>query len=213
MAIRIALVDDHRIFREGIRALFSALPDLEVVADASTAATAREAIAAANPEVVVLDLALPDAPGVQLIQEVANNRSVRVLVLSMHHAEARVREAFEAGATGYALKDQPASEVAEAIRVVHRGGVYLAPSLPRETVSSAHRAPSSSARKLASLSLREREVFNLLVQGSSNKEVSATLGISVKTVETHRMSINRKLDLHSTAELVRFAAIQGLLMD
>ena len=212
MTIRVVLVDDHQLFRDGIRALLSNQPDLEVVADADNAERAIAVIDATKPDVIVLDLAMPGVPGFTVLREVKRRAlQGRILVLTMHAGEAHVADAFAVGAAGYALKQQPADEVIDAIRAVHEGRLYLAPTIPRAALEGARGGAAGGPGKLAELSAREREVFDLLVRNQSNKEVAETLGISVKTVETHRMSINRKLDVHSTAELIRFAAIGGLL--
>jgi two-component system response regulator NreC len=206
-ALRIALVDDHVLFRDGLRALVSAAGDLLVVAEASDARTALLLLEAANPDVLVVDVTLPGSSGIALAREVLRLLpKCRVLVLTMHASEEYVIHALAAGATGYALKSQPAGEVIEAIRAVGHGRPYLAPTLPRP------RREDGDTR-LDELSPREREIFDLLVQSHSNRSIAQHLFISVKTVETHRASINRKLGVHSTAEIVRFAALRGLVHD
>lgn len=213
--LRIALVDDHVLFRDGLRALLSAEGDLEVVAEAGDARTALPLIEATSPDVVVVDVTLPGTSGITLMREILQVLpNCRVLALTMHASEEYIIQALAAGAMGYALKSQGALEVIEAIRTVGRSRPYLAASLPRPPVDAAGAWRRDEAgSKLDDLSPREREIFDLLVQGNSNRSIAQQLFISVKTVETHRASINRKLGVHSTAEIMRFAALRGLVHD
>jgi two-component system response regulator NreC len=213
ITLRIALVDDHVLFRDGLRALVSAEGDLLVVAEASDARTAFPLLEETTPDVLVVDVTLPGSSGIVLTREVLRRLpTCRVLVLTMHASEEYVIEAFAAGATGYALKSQPAAEVLEAIRTVGSGRSYLAPTLPRPGLDDAGgKRRDDGGTRLDELSPREREIFDLLVRSHSNREIAKHLYISVKTVETHRASINRKLGVHSTAELIRFAALRGLV--
>ena len=209
--LRIALVDDHQLFRAGLRALVAEESDLVVVAEASTAHEACAILEAARPDVALIDVTLPGTSGISVTKELARLLpSCRVLLLTMHEDEELLGEGLAAGAAGYALKTQPAAEVIAAIRTVGDGRRYIAPRLARFL----SRADSHGSRtRLDDLSPREREVFDILLQGYSNQRISEHLFISVKTVETHRSSINRKLGVHSTGELVRFAALHGLVHD
>jgi DNA-binding NarL/FixJ family response regulator len=213
IALRIALVDDHVLFRDGLRTLVSAEDDLLVVAEASDARSAFPLLEETTPDVLVVDVTLSGSSGIALTREVLRCLpTCKVLVLTMHASEEYVIQAFAAGATGYALKSQPAAEVLEAIRAVGRGESYLAPTLPRPGPDDAGGKPrDDGGTRLDELSPREREIFDLLVRSHSNREIAKHLYISVKTVETHRASINRKLGVHSTAELIRFAALRGLV--
>jgi DNA-binding NarL/FixJ family response regulator len=211
--LRLVLVDDHCLFREGLCAVLSMQKDIKIVAEASDAKEALVAVATHRPDLVLLDVTLPGLDGIAVAREL-NKRDPRVkmLFLSMHAAAAYVSEALAAGARGYALKDQPAADVVEAIRAVGRGETYLSPKIPRRLVerpSDAMRAHDAGPLDL--LTPRERDVFNLVVNGFSNEGIAGELSISVKTVETHRAHINRKLAVHSTGELIRFAAVRGLL--
>jgi DNA-binding NarL/FixJ family response regulator len=215
MSIHLGLVDDHRLFREGIRALLATNPDFEVVAEAWRADQAYEAIAAAKPDVVLLDYFLPGVAGPTVAREILRrDAGARILMLSMYLDEDRVAQALEAGALGYASKDQSASELAEAIRTVARGERYLAPPLSRallEEYLRIRRDGSRTATPLGALTAREKEIFELAVRGLSNEAIAQHLTISKRTVETHRGRILRKLHVHSATELVRFAARHGLL--
>jgi two-component system response regulator NreC len=213
--LRIALVDDHQLFRDGVRAALSSHADLEVVAEASEGKMLLEQLDTTKPAVVVLDLSLPGMNGFAVTRELRRrDPACKVMMLSIHGTDENVMEALEAGAIGYALKDQLAEEIVAAIRVVAHGGYYLAPKIPKAVLERhlrQRRGEEPKSSPLEELSTREREVFDLVVRGFTNESVSRELTISVKTVETHRARINRKLAVHSTAELVRFAAIRGLL--
>jgi len=215
MTLRVALIDDHVLFRQGLRALLAAQRDIDVVAEASTAEAAYSVIAAARPDVVVLDVTLPDASGIVATREIRRRQLCEnVLILTMHEAGDYVSRAFSSGANGYALKHQPAEQVIEAIRSVGQSRRYLAPGIPATRITTPPRgrvASSEPQAVLEDLSPREREIFELLVRNLSNRDIAERLRISVKTVETHHASINRKLAVHSTAELVRLAALCGLL--
>lgn len=213
MTVRLVLVDDHRLVREGMRVLLDKEPDLQVVGDAGDAASAVTVIGQQNPDVVVTDIGLPGADGLSLIRQLMQREpKVRVLVLSMFSREDYVEAALNAGAAGYATKDQGVEEVAEAIRTVARGRSYLAPHLARAVLKPSQKK-SDPNDPLRMLSRREREVFALVVRGLKNERIAGELNISMKTVETHRTHINRKLGAHSTADLVRFAAMHRLLDD
>jgi DNA-binding NarL/FixJ family response regulator len=213
--LRIELVDEHELCRRGLRAFLDDTPGVECVAEAADMRTALELARTAKPDLAVIDLFLPGAGGAGLVREMRRQYpSCRVLVLTSHASEMHALEALEAGAFGYALKDQKGAEILEAIRVVGRGGMYLAPRFPRTLLDRAQKGrtrPRLRKGPVGELSTREREVFDLAVRAFTNDGIASELGISVKTVETHRARINRKLSVHSTGELVRFAALNGLL--
>jgi two-component system, NarL family, response regulator NreC len=216
MTIRLVLVDDHCLFREGLCAVLSMQKDIDIVAEAADAKEACAAVLAHDPDVVLLDVTLPGLDGISVARELFRRGArAKVLFLSMHASVAYVAEALAAGATGYALKDQPAADVVEAIRAVAKGQRYLAPKIPRRYVEPQEAGKGAALGKdagpLEVLTPRERAVFHLVVNGFSNEGVAGELSISVKTVETHRAHINRKLAVHSTGELIRFAAMRGLL--
>jgi DNA-binding NarL/FixJ family response regulator len=211
MSARIVLVDDHAIFRDGLRALLEVRGDVDIVGEASDARTAVQVVMQAQPDVILLDVGLPASNGIAVAPELLRVAPLsKVLLLTMHAVQEYVLQAFAAGVHGYALKDQPANEVVEAIHTVMSGSRYLAPSLPRALLET--RRGSVPAGALEALSPREREIFDLAVRGFSNTGIGAQLCISVKTVETHRAHVNRKLGVHSAAELIRFAARHGLVI-
>ncbi|HTO96839.1 MAG TPA: response regulator transcription factor [Myxococcales bacterium] len=212
--LSVALVDDHLLFREGLRAMLSSAPDLKIVAEASNAQEAIPAILAAQPEVVVLDVMLPGVSGIGIARQLLrDDPGRRVLALSMVADEAHVADALQAGVLGYACKSQSAAEVVEAIRTVARGETYLAPQVSDFVVSDYRRLRSGEKppSPLASLTAREREIFELCVQGNPTGKIARLLSISPRTVETHRGRILRKLNAHSAVDLVRLAARWGLL--
>jgi two-component system response regulator NreC len=207
--IRIVLVDDHQLFRAGLRSLLAAEPAFSVVAEAGDAREACAQVEAVEHDLVVVDVTLPGSNGIALIRELKRRQKrLPVLVLTMHQHADFVVDAFAAGANGYALKLQSEAEIFEAIRATAGGGRYLAPAVA-DLVRSSDIHPQRSL--LSSLSAREREIFDLLVRGYTNADVAKQLFISVKTVETHRTRILRKLDVHNIGDLVRLAARHGLI--
>ncbi len=212
--LRVALVDDHLLFREGLRAMLASAPDLRIVAEASNAQEALPAVRASQPEVVVLDVMLPGVSGIGIARELLREDPTRrVLCLSMVADEAHVADALQAGVLGYACKSQSAVEVMDAIRTVARGETYLAPQVSGFVVSDYRRRSRAEAARspLATLTAREREIFELCIQGNPTAQIARLLCISPRTVETHRGRILRKLNAHSAVDLVRLAARWGLL--
>jgi DNA-binding NarL/FixJ family response regulator len=211
--VRIVLTDSSEVFRIGLRALLADARDIVVAAEASDAASALAAARAHAPDLVVTDLDLPDESGLALagaLREAAPG--TRVLVLAQVASEVSVRQAAAAGVGGYLLKSQPASEILAAVREA-AAGRPLEPPATREAPRAGDGEVPRAARAavLERLSAREREIFDLIIWGQTNKQVAVKLGISVKTVETHRSHINGKLQVHSAAELVRLASLCGVL--
>ncbi len=212
MSVRILIVDDHAVVRSGIRLLLAAEDDLEPVGEAGTA---REAIFAARslkPDVVLMDVVMPDGNGLDAIPTLLHEHpDLKVLMLSMQDDPQYVRQAFAAGASGYVLKEAADTEVVAAVREVARGGRYVHPELGARLVA----AETEEKRRAEEdpLSEREREVLRLLALGHTNQEIAKQLYISVRTAETHRAHIMQKLRLGSRAELVRYALAHGLLED
>jgi two-component system response regulator NreC len=212
--IKIMLVDDHQLFREGLVALLSAEPGMTVVGHAATSRQACAMTDQLKPDVVILDLTLPDGDGIAATREILRRRQrTRILILTMHATPFFVRKAIAAGAAGYALKSQAASEILEAVRTVAAGEAYVSPQMAPPPGSEPSRKPGQDGglSALDELSPREREVFDLVMRGLSNQAIGENLCISIKTVETHRSHINKKLDVHSTGQLIRLAALQGLV--
>ncbi|HEY2372120.1 MAG TPA: response regulator transcription factor [Gaiellaceae bacterium] len=210
MSIRVLIVDDHAVVRSGLRLLLDAESDLEVVGEAGSAREAVFEARTANPDVILLDVVMPDQSGLEAIPTLLHEHpDTKILVLSMQDDPRYVREAFGAGARGYVLKEAADAEVVAAIREVAGGGRYVHPALGARLVE----AETAEARRAEEdpLSEREREVLRLLALGHTNQEISTQLYISVRTAETHRAHIMQKLRLSSRAELVRYALEQGLM--
>jgi two-component system, NarL family, response regulator NreC len=215
MGLKLAIVDDHRLFREGMRALLSTQPDFQLVGEASQAQDAYALVDHAQPDVLILDLSLPLASGVSVAREVLRRQPrQRILALSMFADEEHVAQALEVGVLGYASKDLAASELFSAIRAVGAGQAYLGPGISRvvlEEYMRMRRTGRAPETPLRGLTQREREIFDLAVRGLSNQDIATQLCISKRTVETHRGRIMRKLHVHSATDLVRLAARHGLL--
>jgi DNA-binding NarL/FixJ family response regulator len=210
MSIRVLIVDDHAVVRTGLRRVLDAEADIETVAEAPDAERAIFEAIESKPDVVLLDVMMPGKSGIEalpsLLQAVPD---ARVLILSMQDDPRYVREAFDAGASGYVLKEAADTEVVDAVRAVAKGEQYVHPALGARLV-----AADAEARRRADadpLSDREREVLRLLALGHTNQEIASMLYISVRTAETHRAHIMSKLGLGSRAELVRHALAEGLL--
>jgi DNA-binding NarL/FixJ family response regulator len=216
MSLRLAMIDDHRLFREGLRALLERQPDFEIVGEAADDREALALVEQTKPDLAIVDVMLSGVSGIAVTRELVQRLpDLRILMLSMHAREDFVAEALAAGAHGYSHKDQPAETIIGAIRTVMRGETYLAPTISGRVLESyreLRRRSGAPAGPLGALSRREREVFDLLIRGFGNRQIGRQLFISVKTVETHRAHILRKLHVHSIAELVRYAALHGLVL-
>lgn len=216
MPTSVAIVDDRQLFREGLKLLIATQFDLQVAGEASDAAGAYALVDENDPSVLLIAKELAGIGGIALTRELVRRRArARVLLLASGSGEEEeARQALRAGARGYLLKSQPSSDAFEAIRTVARGHVYLSPSMPA-TLLDGHEAGRSEdwERPLDCLSARERQVFELLVRGHTNATIARALGISAKTVDTHRTKVLRKIGVHSIVELVRFAARNQLPLD
>jgi len=212
MPIRIVLADDHKIIREGLRSLLSQQSDFEVVAEAENGRIAVEKVRALRPEVVIMDVTMPELSGIEATRQIALDcPETRVIALSMHPDRHFVGEMFKAGARGYLLKLCASDELVQAIRCVMGGQDYISPSIAGTVLKDYRKLVPAEAGSAASLlSDREREVLQLLAEGKGTKEIGRLLHVSTKTVDTHRRQIMEKLGLHSVAELVKFALREGL---
>ena len=207
--IRILLADDHSVVRQGFARILESEPDLEVAGEASSGRAAVELADSIKPDVVVMDVTMPELNGIEATRRICKSHPrVRVLALSMHKDQVYVREILRAGAAGYLLKDAPDYELVAAVRAVSQGQGYLSPGVS-EAVLSDYRKHVSDPLDL--LSSREREILQMLAEGKTNKEVATALNISVYTVDAHRGRIMEKLNLHSIGEMVRFALRNGLI--
>ena len=209
--IRVALCDDHAVVRSGLRRIVAEEPDMHVVGEAGTAEEAVVLAAETHPDVFVMDLGLPGTSGIEATRRVrAASPDTRVLVLTVHDDVAYLRRAFDAGATGYLVKDAADVELVLAVRHVASGQEYVHPALGAELLSSAASGPRAAGPG-GELSDRELEVLRLVALGYTNAEIANQLYVSVRTVETHRAHLQQKLGLKTRADLVRFARDLGLL--
>jgi two-component system response regulator NreC len=210
MSVRVLIVDDHAVFRAGLKLLIDAEDGLEAVGEAGTARDAVFQARALKPDVILMDVVMPDQSGLDVVPTLLHERpETKVLVLSMQDDPQYVRQAFANGASGYILKEAADTEVVAAIREVASGSNYVHPTVGARLIA----AETEEAKRAEEdpLSDREREVLRLLALGHTNQEISAQLFISVRTAETHRAHIMQKLRLSSRAELVRYALEQGVL--
>jgi two-component system response regulator NreC len=207
--IRILLADDHAVVRQGFKMILGAEADMEIVGEAGTGREAIELAESLKPDVVVMDVAMPEMNGIEATRRVATSvPHARVIALSMHKDSVYVREVLRAGARGYLLKDSGANDLVTAVRAVAKGEGYLSPAVS-DAVLDDYRKHVSNPIDL--LSSREREVLQMLAEGKTNKEIASILNLSVYTVDAHRGRIMEKLNLHSINELVRFALRNGLI--
>jgi two-component system response regulator NreC len=214
MTIRLLLVDDHQVVRSGLRMLLSNESDVEIVGDAGTARAALELVKSLKPDVVLMDIGLPDLSGIDATREIKRtNPEIAVVALTIHEDEEYFFKMLEAGAGGYVPKRAAPEELLTAIRAVAAGEVYLYPSLAKLLVKDylAQEHTSETARALDGLTDREQEVLRYLAEGIANDGIAEALVISVKTVARHRENIMQKLGLHSRAELVRYAIRKGII--
>ena len=206
--IRVFLTDDHTLFRQGIRTLISAEPDMEVVGEASNGADAIIKAAETRPDVILMDIGMAGLSSFEATRQVKKNRpETKVLFLTMYDDEDYLVECMEVGAGGYVLKDSPAAQLVSAIRDVNRGGSYLSPRMLSQLVDDFRTRIKSTTRlpRFATLTTREKEVLKVLAEGNSVKEIASSLNLSVKTVEAHKFNLMRKLDIHNKAQLVQYA--------
>jgi DNA-binding NarL/FixJ family response regulator len=210
--MRVILADDHTLFRQGIRAILERIGGVEVVAETGDG---REAVALADrlrPDVLLLDITMPSLNGLEAASRVAKSSPrTRVMILSMHAGEAYLAKALAAGVAGYLLKDAAADELEAALRAVGRGETYLSPAVSRHVVDGFLGRTSPQGDPLAVLSSRQREILQLIAEGKNTKEIAAALGVSPKTVETHRSLLMDRLGIHDLAGLVRLAIRTGLV--
>ena len=215
--IRVLLADDHTIVRQGVRMVLEAMGDISVVAEAEDGQAAVQLAGQLRPDVAVVDLTMPRLNGVEAIRQIRRDcPSTEVVVLSVHDSEAYVVQALRAGAAGYVLKRNAATELAAAIRAAHAGQAYLHPSVARRVIDDyLSRIHSSSDSTVSEpherLTPREREVLQLAAEGHTTRAIAGLLCLSTKTVEHHRASIMTKLGLHGQTELVKYAIRAGLV--
>jgi two-component system response regulator NreC len=212
-ALRILLADDHTVVRQGLRKVLEERPEWQVVAEAGDGRDAVRLAEQHRPDVAVVDVAMPLLNGIEATRQITKRApQTKVLVLSMYSDEAYVTQMLKAGATGYLLKDSADVDLLEAVQAVSQGKSFFSPAVARLMSDDyARQRGDSAVDRYESLSEREREIFQLVAEGKTNKEIAALLFISPSTVETHRARIMEKLDLHSAAEIVLYAVRRGVI--
>lgn len=211
MFVKVALIDDHPIVRQGLRNLLQTEPSFQVVAEADDGITGLDLVQRVRPDVLIVDLMMPGLNGLDLIKQVLKHLPrLRIVVLSMQSADSYVVEALNSGAAGYVLKETGPSEIIHAIKTVVAGERYLSPKLAQRVVDS-----STGRKRITdpydSLTPREREILHLIVEGNTSAQIASRLVLSPRTVELHRSRIMKKLDLHNQTDIFRYALERGIL--
>ena len=209
---RVLLADDHALVRAGIRALVEKIPGVEVVGEAGTGREALELVRTKLPNIVLMDIAMTELGGLEALPRVTKDfPSVKVIILSAHASEEYVIRALREGASGYMLKDSATTELELAINSVIQGKIYLSPSISRTVIDDYLQRVSGAVSPLEQLTSRQREILQLIAEGKNTKEIAADLDISIKTVESHRLQLMDRLDIHHIPGLVRYAIRSGLV--
>ncbi|HXY16492.1 MAG TPA: response regulator transcription factor [Terriglobales bacterium] len=214
MAIRCIIVDDHALFREGLRRVLEGEADLQVVGEASDAAQGIEQVRKLKPDVVLMDVGMPGVSSFEVARQIqSENPSTRLIFLTTHEDEEYLLQCLDVGASGYIQKDAPASRLIVAVKDVYQGRKYLSPQVLGKLVDD-FRSRSQGQRgqsRGTKLTPREREVVKMIAEGNSVKQIASLLGLSVKTVEAHKFNLMRKLDIHNKAQLVTYAIQQKIV--
>jgi DNA-binding NarL/FixJ family response regulator len=212
MSINVFLADDHKFIRDGLRTLLETHPEIRIVGEAGDGRTAVRMARELEPDIVILDVAMPDLNGIEAARQIiAEHSDIKIIALSMHSDRRFVSEMLKAGASAYLSKDYVFDELESVIRTVVANKVYLSPDISGVVVENYVRhTPKSEPSVFSVLSDREREVLQLLAEGKTAKEIADEIHVSIKTVETHRTNIMNKLDIHRVAELTKYAIREGL---
>ena len=212
--MRVLLAEDHELVRQGIRVMLERTGEYQVVAEAADGREAVAMVRASGPDVAILDVGMQNLNGIEATRQIRTiSPTTRIVMLSMHADMLYVQEALRAGARGYVLKGAAFKELLTALEQVCAGKTYLSPALTKVSADTLRRPYHPAPATLASLTAREREVLQLIAEGNSGTEIAQSLGVSARTVESHRERIMAKLDLHSIADLTRFAIRNGLSPD
>jgi DNA-binding NarL/FixJ family response regulator len=210
--IRLLLVEDHRLVRAGLRALFEGSPNIEVVAEADNGREALAQIAEHRPTIVLMDISMPNLNGIDATRQIARESpGLHVIILSMHSNDEYVLQALRAGARGYILKEAAPRELEFAVEAVTRGELFLSPAISKRVIDDYLAQAAGDITPLERLTPRQREILQLIAEGKSTKQIAAVLDTSLKTVETHRASLMKRLAIHDVAGLVRYAIKHGLI--
>jgi len=208
--IQVLLVEDHKIVRAGIRALLQKLNWLEVMGEASDGYEALELIKLRKPDIILMDIAMPRLNGLEALKAIKQVADVQIIMLSMHTSKEYVLQALRAGATGYVIKDADMEELEFAIKAVSQNQLYLSPAISKHLVAD-YLWRVGEPTSFEKLTTRQRQILQLIAEGSTTKRIAETLQISLKTAETHRMQLMEHLDIHDIAGLVRYAVRMGLV--
>ena len=212
MAIRIMIVDDHQILRAGLKTLLTSDANLEVVAEAMSADAAIPIAGELQPDILLMDIGMPGSDALAATKTLSSSYpQIKILILTMHEDSALVQEFIRSGASGYIIKRAAESELIDAIYAVWRGMIYIHPSLMPSLVTPKNQPAQSHPSVDEPLTAREIEVLKMIVKGYTNRQIAASMSISIRTVETHRSNIMAKLNLHSRVDLVRYAAKHGYM--
>jgi DNA-binding NarL/FixJ family response regulator len=210
---RLLLVEDHRLMRAGLRALLDGSSKAEVVAEADDGREALVQIAQHHPTIVLMDISMPNLNGLEATRQIAKEfPGLHVLILSMHSSDEYVLQALRAGARGYILKEAAPRELEFAIEAVMRGEIFLSPAISKRVIDEYLSQAAADVTPLERLSPRQREILQLVAEGQSTKQIAAVLNTSVKTIETHRASLMKRLGIHDVAGLVRYSLKHGLIL-
>ncbi|BAE85918.1 response regulator [Desulfitobacterium hafniense] len=209
--IRLFLVDDHSVLRSGLKMILNSQKDMVVIGEADSGSAAIAKIKEINPDIILLDISMPDMSGLQALEKLSKVSSAKILMLTMHADEKYLQEALKSGASGYVLKQAADTELLQAIRDVARGEIYLDSSLAQNLVKSMYSPRKDNNRSASNLTEREKEVLRYIALGYTNKEIGESLSVSVKTVETHKARIMEKIQCHKRSDLVRYAIEQGYI--
>lgn len=212
--ISVFLADDHKILREGIKSILERESDILITGEAEDGLSTVKLVNQLQPNVVILDIAMPKLNGLEAIRQIHhNNPNVKIIILTMHDNEEYIRQTLASGAMGYILKDAAAHELIDAIRTVNRGEAILSPAITSLVIANYLRWGNQETENSSdNLSAREREILQLIAEGHTNKQIADILCISIKTVQTHRLNLMKKLDLHDRGELIKYA-IQKKIID
>lgn len=211
METTILVADDHQIVRQGLKRLLSKRDDYNVVGEACDGEQAVEIAQRKQPDVILMDISMPRLSGIDATRQIARGGRSKVLALSMHDGQSYVEEALRAGAAGYVHKNASAEDLCSAIDAVRTGESYLSPTVTQQVVDAIARPGDRPSSAVSALTQREREVLKLIADGLSSKEIASKLGVSLKTIESHRANLMDKLDIHKVSGLVRFAVRAGLV--
>lgn len=211
--IRVLIVDDHTLFRESLRSHLNAQPNIEVVGEAGDGNEAIERTVQLKPDIVLMDFAMPNLNGFQATLQIKKIMpAVKIIILTMYDTGPHVSQILRAGASGYVLKKAPTAELISAIEAVFRGEAFLCPSVAKKVLEEYVEKAKANECEDGELTKREVELISLIAEGKTNKEIATLLGISVNTVETHRLNLMKKLGVHDRGQLVRYAIRKGLII-